>query len=142
MIYKTSLSSFRDSHVALGDITSTDWAAAEIVHIFDLQKLLNDEGNAIYVVVRKFPELSEIDVPKDYYRTFPHGGKIFYQDLLEELCLAHIDDVACHFAKTSNVFDSMSHPHIHALPLDKVSSEFYIERIHSLISHCSEVENK
>jgi len=133
--YKPASISPRDSYVLIG-LGSTpglgapsDWKAAQIISIFqqvyrdtNLGGSSKDERNFVLCEIKYYRGLTEQDRGFDCYRKYPiAGGRIYYHDQEPGSKIVLASQIICHFARTRGVSPNISKPHIHVLPLDRVS---------------------
>ena len=126
--YKPASVSPRDSYVVVGLGVPHDWKAAQIISIFqqEYRDGLGSLHSFVLCEVKYYRELSEDDLRFDYYRKYPHaGGRIYYQDQEPEPKIIPATRIICHFARTEDVSSAIFRPHIHVLPLDRVSLFFF-----------------
>lgn len=110
-----------DSLVILGQDIQAAWMPAHIEGVYQLP--LKALSKAITkLVVRLYKELNKDDAMKDPYHIYTSaGGRLYYSTFQKQLRMVNPSDVLCHFALTPNVVKSLVRPHIHVLPLDRVS---------------------
>ncbi len=111
-----------DSLIIIGSDVQASWEPCRIEAIYEVRSDAS-ASTLTKFLVRTFEPLDETDALQDPYRAFRiAGGRIYYSALQINCRLISPGDVLSHFALTQNVLGSISRPHIHVLPLDRVSS--------------------
>jgi hypothetical protein len=122
-IFSPSSFSVRDSHVAIGSGSGTqfpcDWYAGKIKQIFMYPF---KSPSRVYFVIQKFRELSTQEALRDPYRQFPLvGGRLYHTELEDEIEVVPFQKIIAHFAHTLHDEQDFGFPCFHALPLDRVT---------------------
>jgi hypothetical protein len=120
--YKPAKVSKGDSNVLIENVPG-DWRAARIHSIFTVKAFEGQiQENRTFIAVQKFARLSSADAVHDLYRRYPLvGGRIYYDELHPKIEVVMLDEITAHFAMTPQVCSKIKRPHIHVLPLDRVS---------------------
>ncbi len=111
-----------DSLVIIGSDVQASWEPYRIEAIYEVRSDAS-ASTVTRFIVRAFEPLNESDALQDPYRAFRIAGGCIYYSAFQSSCrLLAPSDILSHFALTPNVLGSISRPHIHVLPLDRVSS--------------------
>ena len=116
----------------MGQNFPTNWHAGHIQDIFSYTRrgltVGTVEHTETYFVVERFKELSETDASHDPYRKQAFvGGRLFYDAFEDDLELIPLGGILCHIAYMPVILTSIKYQCIHALPLDRVWSQFHIQ---------------
>lgn len=120
-IFKVKDCSHRDSQVVF-KIGSYGWGAGQIEAIFSpLSPPDAKQLPRFFVIVKVYEDLPIEFARMDIYRRFHLAGGMIFKDTFEttELLLPW-SDIISHFAGTKDILKSITIPHIHVLPLNKV----------------------
>lgn len=121
--YKPSSVSRADSFVVVRRAHSKTWKPAQINAIFKIEYY--ESGNKqerTFLAVKYFKHLLPTDARHDHYRRFPLvAGRIYYEETSPDSELISFHDILSHFAMTPDVCPEIEKPHMHVLPLDRVS---------------------
>lgn len=113
-----------DSHIILGIDVHKPWHPGRLEGIYEVRSA-NMDPPQTKLLVRMYECLTDRDSYFDLYRAFTvAGGMIYYSSFQARLRLASPGDILSHFALTPNIIESIVRPHIHVLPLDRVSVNF------------------
>ncbi len=110
-----------NSLVVLGQDIQVAWMPACIEGVYEIP-LKAASKSITKLVVHLYNELNEEDAAKDPYRIYAIAGShLYYSTFWMQLQMIDPSDILCHFALMPNVVESLTCPHIHILPLDRVS---------------------
>ncbi len=137
---RTIIPTFPSQRLNLHGVTYTTWSenpkdsrvifgrdkrqAGIIENIFTISVEIGGgfKKSGTFLAVKTFRELSSTDAALDVYRRFPvAGGRIVYKSVSRARTLIPAEDLVSHFASTPDVMNSIIKPHMHVLPLDRVS---------------------
>ncbi|VDB92079.1 unnamed protein product [Peniophora sp. CBMAI 1063] len=106
--------------VAVGPL-SGEWKLARITRVFTHSFKVPETTRSVqrdYAIVQSFRSLEDADAKQDYFRQWPEaGGKLFYAELVEEVRVIPLEEIACHCCVIQwDDWPGIECPVFHALP--------------------------